>query len=127
MARILIIEDDDLLRHMLRQGLEEAGYEVVEARNGEEGLQRYHAAPADLIITDILMPEKEGLETIIELRREVPGVKIIAISGGGQIGNLTFLEVARHLGAQRVLQKPFKLPEMLAAVREVLESPNHTT
>ena len=122
MPRILIIDDDDQLRHMLCQALEQAGYETVEARDGEEGLARYRAAPTDLIITDILMPGKEGLETIMELRREVPGVKIIAISGGGQTGNMTFLEVARYLGAQRALQKPFELRELLDAIREVLES-----
>jgi DNA-binding response OmpR family regulator len=121
-ARILIIDDDDQLRHMLCQALEQAGYEAVEARDGQEGLEQYRAAPTDLIITDILMPGKEGLETIMELRREVPEVKIIAISGGGQTGNMTFLEVARYLGAQRAFQKPFELRELLSAVREVLES-----
>src|SRR5919108_2919694 len=98
-ARILIIDDDDQIRRMLCQALEQAGYEAVEARDGQEGLEHYRAAPTDLIITDILMPGKEGLETIMELRREVPGVKIIAISGGGQTGNMTFLEIARYLGA----------------------------
>jgi DNA-binding response OmpR family regulator len=121
-ARILIIDDDNQLRHMLCQVLEQAGYETVEARDGQEGLEHYRATPTDLIITDILMPGKEGLETIMELRRAVPGIKIIAISGGGQTGNMTFLEVARYLGAQRALQKPFELRELLNAVREVLES-----
>ena len=121
-ARILIIDDDDPLRHMLCQALEQAGYETVEARDGQEGLEHFRATPADLIITDILMPGKEGLETIMELRRAIPGVKIIAISGGGQTGNMTFLEVARYLGAQRALQKPFELRELLKAVHEVLES-----
>jgi len=121
-ARILIIDDDDQLRHMLCQALEQAGYETVEARDGEEGLEHYRATPTDLIITDILMPGREGLETIMELRRADPGIKIIAISGGGQTGNMTFLEVARYLGAQRAFQKPFELRELLNAVREVLES-----
>ena len=122
MARILIIDDDDQLRHMLCQALGQAGYETVEARDGEEGLEHYRATPTDLIITDILMPGREGLETIMELRRADPGIKIIAISGGGQTGNMTFLEVARYLGAQRAFQKPFELRELLNAVREVLES-----
>ncbi|HEY7492027.1 MAG TPA: response regulator [Candidatus Tectomicrobia bacterium] len=122
MARILIIDDDDQIRRMLCQALEQAGYEAVEARDGQEGLEHFRATPIDLIITDILMPGKEGLETIMELRRAVPGIKIIAISGGGQTGNMTFLEVARYLGAQRALQKPFELRELLNAVREVLES-----
>jgi CheY-like chemotaxis protein len=120
-ARILIIDDEDQPRRMLQQVLTRAGYEVVEARNGNEGLQRFRARPTDLVITDILMPEKEGLETIIDIRREFPTAKIIAISGGGRAGNLHFLDVAQRLGAQRVLQKPFELQEMLAAVQELLQ------
>jgi CheY-like chemotaxis protein len=122
-ARILIIDDEDQPRRMLQQVLIRVGYDVVEARDGNEGLQLFRASPTDLIITDILMPEKEGLETIIDLRREFPAVKIIAISGGGRTGNLNFLEVAKRLGAQRTLQKPFELQEMIAAVRELLQEP----
>jgi DNA-binding response OmpR family regulator len=120
-ARILIIDDEDQPRRMLQQVLIRAGYEVIEARDGNQGLQLFRASPTDLIITDILMPEKEGLETIIDLRREFPAIKIIAISGGGRTGNLNFLEVAKRLGAQRTLQKPFELQEMIAAVRELLQ------
>jgi CheY-like chemotaxis protein len=122
-ARILIIDDEDQPRRMLQQVLIRVGYDVVEARDGNEGLQLFRASPTDLIITDILMPEKEGLETIIDLRREFPAVKIIAISGGGRTGNLNFLEVAKRLGAQRTLQKPFELQEMIAAVRDLLQQP----
>ena len=121
MVRILIIDDEDQPRRMLQQVLTRAGYEVIEARNGNEGLQYFRARPTDLIITDILMPEKEGLETIIDIRREFPAVKIIAISGGGRTGNLNFLEVAKRLGAQHTLQKPFELQEMLGAVRDLLQ------
>ena len=120
MARILIIGDEDQARCMLHQVLERAGYDVIEARDGVEGLQRFREGPTDVIITDILMPEKEGLETIMDLRREFPAAKIIAMSGGGRTGNLNFLEVARRLGAQRTLHKPFGLPEMLKAVQELL-------
>ena len=123
MACILIIDDEDQPRRMLQQVLIRAGYDVVEARDGNQGLQLFRTSPTDLIITDILMPEKEGLETIIDLRREFPAVKIIAISGGGRTGNLNFLEVAKRLGAQRTLQKPFELQEMLAAVRDLLQTP----
>jgi two-component system, chemotaxis family, chemotaxis protein CheY len=119
-VRILIIDDEDQPRRMLQQVLTRAGYEVIEARNGNEGLQYFRARPTDLIITDILMPEKEGLETIIDIRREFPAAKIIAISGGGRTGNLNFLEVAKRLGAQHTLQKPFELQEMLGAVRDLL-------
>jgi DNA-binding response OmpR family regulator len=121
-ARILIIDDEDQARRMLHQVLERAGYEVVVAQDGNEGLERFRADPTDLIITDILMPEKEGLETIMELRREFPQAKIIAMSGGGRAGNLNFLEIAAVLGAQRTLHKPFELQEMLEAVRDLLQN-----
>ena len=121
MACILIIDDDDQPRHILQQVLTRAGYEVIEACDGNEGLQRFRATPADVIITDILMPEKEGLETIIDLRREFPRAKIIAMSGGGRAGNLNFLDVASRLGAQRTLEKPFDLQAMLRAVSELLQ------
>jgi CheY-like chemotaxis protein len=91
MLRILIIDDEDQFRSMLRRVLERASYEVVEAQDGNEGIQRCREAPMDLIITDILMPGKEGLETIMDLRREFSQVKIIAISGGGRTGDLNFL------------------------------------
>jgi two-component system, chemotaxis family, chemotaxis protein CheY len=120
-ACILIIDDEDQPRRMLQQVLTRAGYEVIEARDGHEGLQRFRATPTDIIITDILMPEKEGLETIIDIRREFPGVKIIAMSGGGRTGNLNFLDVARRLGARRTLEKPFDLQAMLGAVSELLQ------
>jgi len=119
-ARILIIDDECLVRSLLRQTLERAGHDVVEAKDGREGLRSFRITPADLIITDILMPEKEGLETIIELRRDIPGVKIIAMSGG-RGGKLNFLDIAKQLGAQRVIQKPFEVYEMLKAVTELLE------
>jgi DNA-binding response OmpR family regulator len=122
-ARILIIDDESQVRDLLRQALERAGHEVVEARDGREGLRSFRVTPADLILTDILMPEKEGLETIIELRREVPGIKIIAMSGG-RGGKLNFLDIAKQLGAQRVLQKPFGVHEVLKMVTELLEAPS---
>ena len=86
MALILIIDDDDQIRRVLRKTLERDGYDVADAPNGKEGIRLYRENPADLVITDIIMPEKEGIETIRELRRDFPEVKIIAISGGGRIG-----------------------------------------
>jgi CheY-like chemotaxis protein len=121
MPRILIIDDEEELRLILREALEYVGYEVVEAGNGEEGLQHYRAAPPDLIITDMAMPGKNGLETIGELRRVDPYIKIIAISGGSSIGPGDVLEIAKQLGANRVLRKPFLLPDMCQAVREALQ------
>ena len=121
MARILIIDDEDQSRDMLSQVLSRAGYDVSTACDGNEGIELFRAVVADLIITDILMPGKEGLETIMELRRDFPEVKIVAMSGGGRTGNLNFLDIAERLGAQRTLQKPFHLQEVLQVVQEVLQ------
>ena len=121
MARILVIDDDIQIREMLRQTLEREEYEVVDAHDGKEGLRLYREAPTDLIITDIIMPEKEGVETIIELKRDFPDVKIIAISGGGQIGAEACLHLAEKLGAQRTFTKPVPHQDMIKAVKELLE------
>ena len=120
MTTILIIDDDRHIRSILRHMLERAGYTVMEASNGHEGVQHVRGALPDLIITDIFMPEKEGLETIRELRRLCPESKILAISGGGRTGALDFLGVAEKLGAQRTLRKPFLRQELLEAVRELV-------
>ena len=120
MARILIIDDDVQILDMLRQTLELKGYEVVDATNGKEGIRLYRENPADLIITDIIMPDKEGIETIIELKRDFPDVKIIAISGGGRIGPEGYLSMAKKLGARYTFSKPVKREELLAAVRELI-------
>jgi len=120
MIRILLIDDDALARDMLRQMLERAGYDVVEAASGREGLQHYQATAIDLIITDILMPDQDGLETILELRRLAPEAKIIAISGGGQSGLLDLLPVAAKLGAQWTFWKPLRRLELLAAIRQLV-------
>ena len=121
MGRILIIEDDAQIRKMLRRVLEDAGYEVEEAPDGLEGIELYRKKPADLVITDIVMPEKEGLETIIELRREFQDVKIIAISGGGRIRPEPYLQVAEGFGVEHVFTKPFDIRDLLAAVVKLVE------
>lgn len=117
-ARILIIEDNDSLRRILRTALSNAGYEVTEAGGGTSGLASYRQDPFDVVVTDILMEGIEGLETIRELRRDYPQVKIIAMSGGR--GQSNYLELAEKLGARRTLEKPFPLDQLVAAVREVL-------
>ncbi len=124
MARILVIEDDVEVRKVLRQILEHAGYEVEEASNGEEGIKRYSEKQADLVITDIIMPKKEGIETITDLRIEFPDVKVIAISGGGRLGPEPYLELAESFGANRIIMKPFSAGEILDAVQELLEQPS---
>ena len=118
MARILIIDDDSQIRHILRRILKQAGYEVFEAENGAQGLRQYREAQPDLVISDIFMPEKDGLELIDALRSAEATVPIIAISGGSQLGNMDLLSVAAQLGAQRIVRKPFQRDEVLAAVHE---------
>lgn len=120
MGRVMIVEDDTAVRNLLREILERAGHEVLDAANGKEAVALFKLSPADLIITNILMPEQEGLETIQELRREDPDLKIIAISGGGQIGPADYLEVARRFGAARTFSKPFDRKALLQAVDELL-------
>ena len=120
MTRILVIDDEPQVRAMLQQMLEREGYKVVEAEEGGVGIKLYQEHPPDLVITDILMPGKEGIETILALRKAYPGVKIIAISGGGRMGKLDVLPIAKSFGAVRTLAKPFEREELLEAVRAVL-------
>lgn len=119
--RILLIDDDANIRGILAEMLTTAGYEVVEASNGKEGVKLYRDVPFDLVVTDLLMPEKDGLEVVMELRKDFPQVKIITLSGGGAYGNSS-LETSKALGAARTLRKPFREDQLLEAVREVLES-----
>jgi DNA-binding response OmpR family regulator len=119
--RILIIDDDEQIRELLCKIMELQGFEVMEAENGRVGMQQHRQNPADLIITDLIMPEQEGLETISTMRREYGNVKIIAISGGGQMGPEAYLPAALELGADRVFSKPFDLKEMVHTVKELLE------
>jgi YesN/AraC family two-component response regulator len=122
MARILIIDDEEQIRIMLRKTLEKAGYGVVDAPNGKIAKRLFQAEPADLIITDIVMPEKDGLETIMEFRKDFPGVKIIAISGGGLYGHEeNYLNIAKKLGVLRIFPKPFNWDEMIESVRELVD------
>jgi DNA-binding response OmpR family regulator len=120
MKRILVIEDDNQMRLFLESMLAKAGYLVTTAPDGLAGVQSFRQQPADLIITDLLMPEKEGLETIADLRAEYSGIKIIAISGGSRLTQADFLAVAQMLGADRTLAKPFSRQELLEAVRALL-------
>lgn len=120
MPRILIMEDDAQIQLMLKGALEDEGYEVRGTSNGKEGKQCWQKEPFDLVITDLLMPEKAGFETIRELRRESPNTKIIAISGGIR-DFVDILEIAKRLGANRTFGKPVSLPDFLESVKEMLE------
>ena len=120
MARILIIDDEEDVRAALVHILERDGHMVVEAGDGNEGLRRFRETPTDLVITDILMPDKEGIETIKDLRKIAPDLKIIAISGGGRIMNTSFLDLAEMLGADMTLKKPFQIDQFCKAVDDCL-------
>lgn len=118
--RALVFDDDPALRAVLVEVLTNAGYEAEGAADGAAGMAMFRNKPADLVITDIVMPNQEGIETVRELRRISPGVKIIAISGGGRTGSLNFLRIAKEFGADAALAKPFRNPELIALVKQVL-------
>jgi CheY-like chemotaxis protein len=121
MSRILVIDDEAGVRSVIRHMLEYSGYEVEEAVNGDDGIALYRRQPADVVILDLYMPARDGLETAALLRDEFPGVKILAISGGGQAEFTGALRVAESLGAVRSLAKPFTEEELLSTVRSVLD------
>jgi len=120
MALILVIDDDEALRRVILRTLGAKNHRLIEAPNGVEGMKMVEEHKPDAVITDILMPQKEGIETIREIRERAPGVKIIAISGGGSSHNLMFLDVARAFGADAALAKPFRPNELTAMVDQVL-------
>ncbi|MGE9297360.1 MAG: response regulator [Puniceicoccales bacterium] len=120
MARILIIDDQPEVRAMLSLMLKRAGHETLEAKDGRRGLSVVASYKLDLVVTDILMPEKEGIETIIELRKTFPTLKIIAISGGGDGRNFDYLPMAERLGAHATLKKPFSNQDLLSAIDKLL-------
>lgn len=115
MATILVMDDEAPVREFLSTALQSVGYAVVEASNGREGLRLYRQSPADLVMVDLLMPELNGPDTIIELTREFLNIKVIAMSG--IFGDELMKKTARLLGARRTLRKPFGIDEMLKAVR----------
>ena len=120
MAKILVLDDEPSILLMIRKMLEKAGHEVDVALNGKDGMQLFEKNKPDLVISDIIMPEKEGLETIFELRRMYPDLKIIAISGGGRIGPDGYLPGAKLLGANMVFQKPIDQKEFVNAVNQLV-------
>jgi len=124
MALILIIDDEPQIRSMLKLMLERDGYEVAEAPDGIEGIRVFRQNPAELIITDLIMPNKDGIGLIIDLKKEFPNVKIIAMSGGGLNKPDGYLKGAKKLGAACTLTKPIDRDEMLRAIKDVLKSPS---
>jgi CheY-like chemotaxis protein len=120
MSKILVTDDDVEVRHLMRDTLEHMGHSCAEAGDGDEAIAAYRNEPFDLVITDIIMPGRDGLETIQELRRDNPAAKILAISTGGRHGTGAYLKVATHLGAAGILSKPFSRAQFISKVKEVL-------
>lgn len=122
MKRILVIDDEELILSFLRDLLVEEGFEVLTARNGEEGLALFDTTPVDLVITDIIMPVKDGLDTILELKKKAPELPVIAISAGGNIPKERYLAVAGYMKNTKTVAKPFTRDEIISAVKEHLET-----
>jgi len=120
--KILVIEDNAIVRNTISRILGAAGYTVVLANDGLQGIDAFRKEQPDLVISDIIMPEQEGIATIRQILGERPGTKIIAISGGGRIGNTDFLQIARKMGASDVLPKPFDPDDLLARITTCLKA-----
>lgn len=118
--RVLVIDDDDSIRLFIRRVLEHHRYVVLEARNGDEGIRTYRENLPDLVLLDLYMPEKDGLETLRDLRQETPPPKVVTMSGGGPKYDVTILQSARFLGSHSALVKPFSIGELLELVRSML-------
>ncbi|QBX37647.1 response regulator [Brevundimonas sp. S30B] len=122
MALILIVDDDPVLTALAEDALRQDGHQVLTAADGEEGLRRLRDAPVDLVVLDMLMPRKDGFETLMEIRRLRRGPRVLAISGGGRSAPMNYLGPARTLGADAIMEKPFSPPALLQRVRELLET-----
>jgi DNA-binding response OmpR family regulator len=121
-AAVLVVDDDAELLRTLARRFHLAGAHVTIARDGEEALARFHQSTPSLVVTDILMPNREGVETIITMKESSPDVKILAISGGGLLGAASVLDLARRLGADAVLAKPFRSEEVLESARRLIRT-----
>lgn len=121
MSVILIIEDDRELREMLKTALLRQDYTVLEAENGKEALIHFKPGVTDLIITDLIMPEEDGLKVIMKIRELKHGIKVIAISGGGKAGPGSYLNLAKALGADAIYSKPFSINDLVLKIEELLK------
>lgn len=119
MKTVLVVDDDPTIRSVCRQMLENANFSVSEAVNGKEAIEQYQTSKADVVLMDIIMPEKDGIDAILELRSLFPSVKIVAMSGGGAVPAGKYLSITQSLGVCGMLKKPFHVEELLKAVRAI--------
>jgi len=120
MPGVLIVEDDNELREMLKISLLRRNFTVLEAQNGKEAISHFKPSVTDLVVTDLIMPEEDGLKVILKLRELKPSLKIIAISGGGKAGPGSYLNLAKALGADAVYSKPFSINDLIAKIEELI-------
>jgi CheY-like chemotaxis protein len=120
MARILVVDDESMLRGVVRKMLERLGHVVFEASDGVQGVEAYRELRTDIVLTDIVMPNKDGIQLIRELKEEFPDVSLIAMSGGARTSERDFLEVAKQCGVYQVLHKPFSRVDLDAAIKATL-------
>lgn len=126
MSGVLIVEDDKELREMLKLSLKRRSFTVMEAENGQDAIAHFKPSLTDLVVTDIIMPEEDGLKVVIKLRELKPSIKIIAISGGGKVGPGSYLNLAKALGADAIYPKPFSINELIAKIELLLNSEQPT-
>jgi DNA-binding response OmpR family regulator len=122
MPGVLIVEDDKELREMLKLSLLRRNFTVLEAENGKAAITHFKPLITDLVVTDLIMPEEDGLKVVIKLRELKPSIKIIAISGGGKVGPGSYLNLAKALGADAIYSKPFSINELIAKIEQLLET-----
>jgi DNA-binding response OmpR family regulator len=125
MPGVLIVEDDKELREMLKLSLLRRNFMVIEAENGKDAISHFKPLITDLVVTDLIMPEEDGLKVVIKLRELKPSIKIIAISGGGKVGPGSYLNLAKALGADAIYSKPFSINELIAKIEQLLENEQH--
>lgn len=124
MAGILIVEDDKELREMIAISLMRRKFTVLEAANGKEAIMHFKPSITDLVVTDLIMPEEDGLKVIMKLREIKPSIKVIAISGGGKAGPGSYLNLAKALGAEAIFSKPFSLTDLVDRIETMLNTEN---
>ena len=126
MPGVLIVEDDKELREMLKMSLLRRSFTVFEAENGKDAITHFKPGITDLVVTDLIMPEEDGLKVVIKLRELKPSIKIIAISGGGKVGPGSYLNLAKALGADAIYSKPFSINDLTLKIEQLLDNEQHS-